>query len=117
MTIENTQPPCSDYELTSANRVAVNAILGHLDLPAPTLVASPDAVHVTVVDVDDLGRWVLALGGTVHQGPATDGAAVWTLHTATPARRDGATTAIRVHAVVVDGEEVLVEVRQAVANA
>lgn len=108
-------PPIGSYAQTSDNRVAVEATLDHLSLPAPTRVARPDVVHITVPDVDDLGAWVYALGGEVRRGPSTDGAALWTLHTETPVRGDGSTVEILVHAVVVDGDSVLVDVRRAVS--
>lgn len=109
-------PPAGDYAKTSDNRLAVEAAVAYLVLPAPTLVARPDAVHVTVNDVDDLSAWVFFLGGDVSRGPSSDGAALWTLRTETPARPDGSKVAILVHAAVVDGDDVLVEVRRAVAN-
>ncbi|MFF1756176.1 hypothetical protein [Streptomyces sp. NPDC058266] len=117
MIAQITQLPHRDPAKTSDNRLAVESMLGYLALPAPTLVARPDAVHITVDDVDDLAAWVFALGGTVHRGPSTDGAALWTLRTATPTRGDGSTVAILVHAAVVDGDDVLVDVRRAVSNA
>ncbi|MEU3124371.1 hypothetical protein ABZ696_29415 [Streptomyces albidoflavus] len=116
MIAQITHLPHRDPAKTSDNRLAVEAALAYLALPAPTLVARPDAVHVTVDDVDDLAAWVYALGGVVHRGPSSDGAALWTLRTATPTRADGSTVPIRVHAAVVDGDPVLVEVRRAVAN-
>ncbi|AQW55242.1 hypothetical protein ACIQPP_05325 [Streptomyces violaceusniger] len=116
MSAKPTEPPSLDnYRKTSDNRHAVEAMLGYLSLPAPTLVPRADAVHVTVTDVDDLGAWVCALGGGVHRGPSTDGAALWTLHTATPTRRDGSKVKIRVHVAVVDGDDVLARVRRAVS--
>lgn len=116
MIAQPTERPAAGVAQTNDNRVAVEALLGYLPLPAPPLVARPDAVHITVTDVDDLSAWVYALGGEVHRGPAADGAALWTLRTATPVRADGSTVAILVHPAVVDGDLVLVEVRRAVAN-
>ncbi|WP_406337329.1 hypothetical protein [Streptomyces sp. NBC_00649] len=106
----------SAFERKSDNRLAVEAAVAYLALPAPTLVARPDAVHVTVNDVDDLSAWVYFLGGEVRRGPSSDGAALWTLRTETPARPDGSKVTVYVHAAVVDGDDVLVEVRRAVAN-
>ncbi|MFI7010024.1 hypothetical protein [Streptomyces sp. NPDC050145] len=117
MIAQTTRAPRSDYELTSDNRHAVETTLSYLALPAPTLVARPDAVHITVNDVDDLSAWMFHLGGEIHRGPSADGASLWTLSTTTPARANGSTVAILVHAAVVDGDAVLVDVRRAVANA
>lgn len=108
--------PASDLAAISDNRHAVEALLGYLHLPAPTIVARPDAVHVTVADVDDLGAWLYALGGVVRRGPVCEGAALWTLHTQTPQRGDRSSVAVRVHVPVVVGEDVLHEIRAAVAR-
>ncbi|SDL33910.1 hypothetical protein [Streptomyces indicus] len=116
MIAQRIHPPRSDDAKTSDNRLAVETTVAYLALPAPTLVARPDAVHVIVADSDDLGRWLYHLGGEVHRGPHTDDAALWTLRTETPVRGDGSKVAVRVHATVVDGDAVLVDVRRAVAN-
>jgi hypothetical protein len=107
-------PPPDTWRQISDNRVAVQVVIDSLDLPAPTVVARPTAVHITVADVDDLGAWVYNLGGEVRRGPEIDGASLWTLRTQTPIRRDGSSVPIRVHAPVVAGEDVLAEVRGAV---
>lgn len=106
--------PIGDLRKCSDNRIAVETAVSYLNLPAPVLIPRPNAVHITVTDVDDLGAWVYALGGEVHRGEHTDDAALWTLVTATPARADGSTVAVLVHVVVVDGEDVLTDVRSAV---
>ncbi|MEV5443522.1 hypothetical protein AB0N23_13435 [Streptomyces sp. NPDC052644] len=109
MSINCTVPPAAD------NALAVEAMLDYLALPAATMTPRPDAVHVTVLRAADLATWLYHLGGTVRQAPGTEGVALWTLHTRTPERRDGSTVAVRVHCAVVDGEDVLTEVRQAAA--
>ncbi|MFF9568450.1 hypothetical protein [Streptomyces sp. NPDC014685] len=109
-------PPPDTYAVTSDNRLAVQAMLDGLGLPAPTLVARPDAVHITLADVDDLGQWLYHLGGTVCRGVEISGASLWTLHTETPVRLNGSAVRIRVHVPVVSGEDVLAEIRGAVAE-
>ncbi|MER5675819.1 hypothetical protein ABT081_02630 [Streptomyces sp. NPDC002238] len=106
--------PPNTYAITSDNRLAVEALLSNMALPAPTLVARPDAVHVTLADPDDLGQWMYALGGTIRRGIEIDGASLWTLHTETPVRLNGTTVRILVHVPVVSGEDVLAELRTAV---
>ncbi|MFI5809297.1 hypothetical protein [Streptomyces sp. NPDC051561] len=102
--------------MTSDNRLAVQVVLDNLALPAPTMVARPDAVHITVADVDDLGAWLYALGGEVRRGIEVDGASLWTLHTDTPKRLDGSTVRVLVHVPVVSGEDILAEIRSAVTR-
>ncbi|MYT56911.1 hypothetical protein GTW29_09260 [Streptomyces sp. SID7834] len=109
-------PPPNFYGITSDNRLAVQAVIDNLSLPAPTMVARPDAVHIAVASVEDLAQWMFALGGTVRRGIEISGASLWTLHTITPVRLDGTTVAIRVHVPVVSGESVLAEVRTAVTE-
>ncbi|MEV8349007.1 hypothetical protein ACFVTT_15880 [Streptomyces niveus] len=112
--IEHTPP--TTYAITSDNRLAVQVVIDGFALPAPTLVARPDAVHITLADVDDLAQWLYALGGEVRRGIEISGASLWTLHTETPVRLDGSTVAIRVHAPVVSGEDILAEIHGAVTK-
>lgn len=107
-------PPPVTYWQASDNRLAVQTLIDSLDLPAPTLVARADAVHVTVATADDLAQWLYELGGEVRRGIPLDDVSVWTLRTQTPARRYGSTVAIRVHCPVVAGEDVVSELRSAV---
>lgn len=107
-------PPPDTYAITSDNRLAVEALLNNIALPAPTLVARPNAVHVTLADVDDLARWMYELGGEVRRGVEISGASLWTLHTETPVRLNGTTVRILVHVPVVSGEDVLAELRPVV---
>ncbi|MGW2742327.1 hypothetical protein [Streptomyces sp. NPDC001450] len=115
----STQPterphPLTDADLTASNELAVRSMLDYLPLPAATLTPRPDAVHITVTGARDLSRWLYDLGGGIVQSSGADGVAMWTVHTSTPERGDGSTVPIRVHAVVVDGETVLAEVRPGV---
>lgn len=110
------RPSLSTYAAISDNRLAVQVVIDELALPAPTLVARPAVVHITVADVDDLARWVLALGGEVRRGIALDGASLWTLRTETPVRGNGSTVPIRVHVPVVEGEDVIASLYPAVTE-
>lgn len=106
--------PIGSLRQQTDNRIAVEVAVDYLGLHAPVMVARPDAVHITLTDVDDLEHWLYALGGSIRRGPSVDGAALWTLHTATPRRANGSTVPILVHVAVVDGEDVLTEIRSAV---
>lgn len=107
-------PQHSDLDRRASNELAVAAMLDYLSLPAPTMTPRTDAVHITVTDTRDLGRWMFALGGEIHRSAGAHSVALWSLHTKTPTRADGSTVAVRVHVAVVDGEDVLTEVRRPV---
>ncbi|WP_309029025.1 hypothetical protein [Streptomyces alfalfae] len=115
MATETTVLPISEYGLISDNRVAVEAMLDHLPLPAPTVIPRAEAVFVTVADLDDLGAWLQQRGGIVHVSSAGDGLELWTLLTATPKRRDGSSVPVRVSVPVPMGESVMHFIRAAVA--
>jgi hypothetical protein len=119
MSAQPTETPPPDVSAAiSDNRLAVQVVIDELALPAPTLVARPLLVHITLADVDDLAEWLLALGGHVTrsvQNPAA-GASLWTLRTETPVRANGRAVAIHVHCPVVSGEDVLTEVLSAVTE-
>ncbi|MFF7365664.1 hypothetical protein [Streptomyces sp. NPDC008125] len=104
-------PPPDTFAVSSDNRLAAQTVIGTFGLPAPTLVARPDAVHISLADVDDVAQWMYALGGTMRRGIEIDGASLWTLHTETPRRGNGSTVRILVHVPVVSGEAVLAELR------
>lgn len=119
MTIDSTVRPLSELTdlmaQTSDNRIAVESLLDYTPLPAPTLIARPEAVYVTVADVDDLGAWLRELGGRVHRTSAGDGLELWTLLTQTrPSRRRGQVP-VRVSVPVPMGELVMDYIRSAVA--
>ncbi|MFF9894911.1 hypothetical protein [Streptomyces longispororuber] len=115
MKTETTFPSLSEYGLISDNRVAVEAMLDYLPLPAPTMIPRADAVFVTVADLDDLGEWLRARGGTIHVSSAADGLELWTLLTATPLRADGSAVPVRVSVPVPMGEQVMDHIRAAVS--
>ncbi|MFF5285236.1 hypothetical protein [Streptomyces sp. NPDC013171] len=94
----------------------MQTVIDSVGLPAPTLVARADAVHVTVATTDDLAQWLYELGGEVRRGIPLDDVSVWTLRTQTPVRRCGSSVAIRVHCPVVADEDVVSELRSAVAR-
>lgn len=97
---------------TRRNRLTVETALDYLALPVSTLTARDDVVHVTVVDADALNRWHYELGGEIKAVPSDDGVALWTLVTNSPTRGDGSTIPICVHAVIPEGEDVVIEVRR-----
>ncbi|MEU3289949.1 hypothetical protein [Streptomyces longwoodensis] len=107
MSAEPIERPLSDSDLTASHELAVRSMLDYLTLPAATITPRPDAVHVTVTSARDLSRWLYDLGGHIEQSSGTAGVVLWTVHTKTPERGDGSTVPIRVHAVVVSGEDVL----------
>ncbi|NEE06908.1 hypothetical protein G3M58_10670 [Streptomyces sp. SID7499] len=119
MGIETTVRPLSElgqrYGQTSDNRLTVEAMLDYLPLPAPTVIARPEAVFVTVADVDDLGEWLRELGGRIHRSSAGDGLELWTLLTETPPSRARGRVAVRVSVPVPMGESVMDYIRAAVA--
>ncbi|MFE2747368.1 hypothetical protein ACFXKX_24070 [Streptomyces scopuliridis] len=108
--------PPNTYAAISDNRLSAEVVIDNYALPATTMVARPDAVHIMLADVDDLAVWLDALGGDVHRGAETDGASLWTLHTRTPRGLRGTTVPIRVHAPVVVGEAILAEIESAVTK-
>lgn len=102
------------YEQTSYNRIAVEALLGYTPLPAPTVIVRADAVFVTVNDIDDLGLWLRELNGTIHRTSAADGLELWTLLTQTPPSRARGRVPVRVSVPVPMGEQVMDYIRTAV---
>ncbi|MFF9088597.1 hypothetical protein ACF1BE_19635 [Streptomyces sp. NPDC014991] len=113
MSVQPTEHPhtLTGSDLTAVNELAVRSMLDYLPLPAATLTPRPDTVHITVTSANDLSRWMYDLGGRIEQSGGTAGVALWTLHTTTPPRGDGSTVSIRVHATVVDGDDVLTGMR------
>ncbi|MEV5140313.1 hypothetical protein AB0K71_06110 [Streptomyces syringium] len=99
-----------------ANGRAVEILLDYTPVPAPVIIARPEAVYVMVTAMDDLGQWLYERGGEVHVSPAFEGMRVWTLHTHTDAARDGSRVAIRVSVAVPDGEPVMHEIAAAVTR-
>ncbi|MFD6294562.1 hypothetical protein ACFWFU_07125 [Streptomyces sp. NPDC060235] len=115
MTTEITARPPSTLGQTSDNRIAVESMLDYLPLPAPTMIARPDAVFITVADLDDLGEWLQERGGKIHVSSAADGLELWTLLTSTAERGNGTSVPVRVSVPVPMGESVMPYIRAAVA--
>lgn len=119
MALDSTVRPLAElgerYGQTSDNRIAVEAMLGYLPLPAPTVIPRADAVFVTVADLDDLGAWLRELGGKIHRSSAMDGLELWTLLTQTPPSRRRGQVPVRVSVPVPMGEQVMDYIRAAVA--
>lgn len=99
----------------SDNRTAFESMQNYMALPAPTYIARPEAVFVSVPDADDLLPWIFELGGVIHKSPAFEGVELWTLHTQTPADGRGHRGEIRVSVPLPVGEPVMPEVAQAVS--
>lgn len=119
MALDSTVRPLSElglkYGQTSDNRIAIEAMLDYLPLPAPTVIPRAEAVFVTVADVDDLGEWLRELGGKIHRSSAADGLELWTLLTETPPSRARGRVPVRVSVPVPMGESVMDYIRAAVA--
>lgn len=113
MSAQPTERPqgLTDFDRSAGNELALCVVLDSLGLPAATVAARPDVVHVTVMGARDLSRWMYELGGEIVRSGGAEGVALWTLRTSTPVRRDGTRVPIRVHAAVVEGEDVLAELR------
>ncbi|MGW1071507.1 hypothetical protein [Streptomyces sp. NPDC002537] len=98
--IESPPAPPAAFAAKRDNERAVEALLGYTNLPAPVVIARPDAVYVSVTGIDDLGKWLAELGGEICISPTWQGVRLWTLLTATPARADGSSVAVRVSAAL-----------------
>jgi hypothetical protein len=105
-------PRPSEYGMTRDNGDAVQVLIDRTGLPAPTLVAQADVVHVILADVDDMAPWLAELDGRVTVD-VTPGARAWTLHTELTATRRRAAVPIQVHALAVVGQSVLPSLRHA----
>ncbi|MFE7105584.1 hypothetical protein ACFU98_10840 [Streptomyces sp. NPDC057575] len=99
----------------SDNRAVVESLLNYEDLPAPTVIARPEAVYVSVADADDLLPWLNRLGGVVHRAPAWAGLELWSLTTFTPPGSSGVRVPVRVSVSVPAGETLMHEIVSAVA--
>lgn len=104
----------SPYERERINARAVQSLIDRTGLPAPTVVAQPDAVHVIVADVDDVALWRAELDGRVRADVTPWGSVEWTLFAqleATRLRRYA--VLVVVHALTVSGQHVLPSLRDA----
>jgi hypothetical protein len=98
------------------NRTAVQPLLDSSDLPRLVVLPLPERVHITVADVDDIGRWMHERGGTLHVSGEFEGVQSWVLTTCTDRRADGSVVEIRVSCSVPVDASVLPEVRAAVTR-
>jgi hypothetical protein len=78
--------------------------------------AAPDAVRILATDVETLAHWLEVRGGTITVARAGDGVQVWTLRTATEAELPKfPPVTVLVSVLVTDDEQMMPEIRQAVA--
>lgn len=113
------EAPLPDAEKARAlaqnrNAFTVDCLIDSTSLPAPVRIPRPDAVHVMVADVDDLGEWLRALGGEIHVSPEFEAVQLWTLHARTEPREDGSSTTVHVSVPVPVGELVMDWIARAV---
>ncbi|MGW4670144.1 hypothetical protein [Streptomyces sp. NPDC004324] len=107
-------PLPSPFARIRDNGDAVQVLIDRTGLPAPTLIAQPDVVHVMLADIDDMAPWLAELGGRVVVDGAP-GCQAWTLVTELERTRRRAAVTVQVHALTVAGQDVLPALRSAVA--
>ncbi|MFF4834042.1 hypothetical protein [Streptomyces sp. NPDC001315] len=105
-------PLPSPLAMIRDNRDAVQVLIDRTGLPAPTVVPTPDYVHVMLADIDDMAPWLAELDGRVTID-STPGMRTWTLHTELAATRRRGAVRIEVHALAVQGQDVLPSLRDA----
>lgn len=101
----------------SDNRIAVEILFDYTSLPHPSVVATPERVHVMVADPDDLGVWLYERGGEVHVSPEFEDCRQYVLHTRTDEDRNGASVEIWVSCSVPSHAAVMHEITDAVVAA
>jgi hypothetical protein len=106
-------PLPSSYGRQRDNATAVQALIDRTGLPAPTVVAQPDAVHVVLADVDDLALWRAELDGRVRADVTPWRTVEWTLFCQLSATRRRGAVLVVVHALAVVGQDVLPSLRDA----
>lgn len=106
-------PLPSLYARQRDNATAVQALIDRTNLPAPTVVAQPDAVHVVVADVDDLAVWRAELDGRVRADETPWRTVEWTLFAQLEATSRRGAVLIVVHALAVPGQDILPALRDA----
>lgn len=104
-------------QLRRRNATAIQILIDTSDLRQPTAVeVRPDAVYVTVPEVEGLLPWLDELGGVVQVVDLPSGFRVWTLRATYPWLADAAVN-VRVAAVSpLLNDEVPHELRTAVAS-
>lgn len=106
-------PLPSAYGRQRDNATAVQALIDRTKLPAPTVVAQPDMVHVVLADVDDLAVWRAELDGRVRADETPWQTVEWTLFAQLEATSRRGAVLIVVHALAVPGQDVLPALRNA----
>ncbi|MFH8619196.1 hypothetical protein ACH4E8_29600 [Streptomyces sp. NPDC017979] len=99
-----------------ANRLVVERLAEELSLPAPTIVARPELVYVSVADPDELVEWLGALGGEIQRSAVFEGVQLWSLRTFALPSSSGSRVPVRVSVPVPVGESVMPELLRAVAS-
>jgi hypothetical protein len=110
-------PFAVQMQMLERNRLSVETECNVYGLPAGArMEASPDAVRILATDVETLAHWLEVRGGTITVQQAGDGVQVWTLRTATEAELPKfPPVTVLVSVLVTDDEQMMPEIRQAVA--
>jgi hypothetical protein len=110
-------PFAVQMQMLERNRLTVETECNVYGLPAGArLESSPDAVRILATDVETLAHWLEVRGGTITVAQAGDGVQVWTLRTATEAELPKfPPVTVLVSVLVTDDEQMMPEIRQAVA--
>ncbi|NUU22813.1 MAG: hypothetical protein HOV68_15070 [Streptomycetaceae bacterium] len=110
-------PFAVQMQMLERNRLSVETECNVYGLPAGArMEAAPDAVRILATDVETLGHWLEVRGGTITVTQAGDGVQVWTLRTATEAELPKfPPVTVLVSVLVTDDEQMMPEIRQAVA--
>jgi len=111
-------PFAVQMQMREDNRLAVETERNVYSLPGGArMEPSPDAVRILATDVETLGHWLEARGGSVTVAQAGDGVQVWTLRTATEAELPKfPPVTVLVSVLVTDDEQMMPEIRAAVAR-
>lgn len=114
--VETPAPP-SPWQRISDNRIAFETFRNTtpLTVNAPVVVVRPEAVFVTVADMDDLGAWLEARGGVIHRSPVFEGMQTWVLHLDIEATSYHPVIPVQVSVTVVADEPVMGDIEMAVA--
>ncbi|MFE3031513.1 hypothetical protein ACFXKY_07680 [Streptomyces canus] len=110
-------PFAVQMQMVESNRLSVETECNVYGLPAGArMEAAPDVVRILATDVDTLAHWLDVRGGSVTVTHVGDGVQVWTLRTATEAELPKfPPVTVLVSVLVTDDEQMMPEIRQAVA--